>query len=219
MEKLAERLTYAIAALPPRRDRARQLAPELAYGRHRGPAFATTRRAAVAISILKRNDGSFFVPLTTRPKSLKHHGGQVSLPGGKVEIGESDLQAAQREFHEELGVSIEHATHCGSLPPIYVYASDNLVSPIVLVGAAPQVSWEPDLLEVDRVIELPLEVLKSKRSLVRVTRKRAITTGEFKLRTPAIRYNEHRIWGATAMLLMELAELLDANQFQQPSTL
>jgi hypothetical protein len=97
-ERLAERLTEAIAALPPRRDTARQLAPALAYGRHRGPAPEMTRRAAVAIALLKRDDGSTFIPLTMRPKSLKHHGGQVSLPGGKVELGESDLQAAMREF-------------------------------------------------------------------------------------------------------------------------
>lgn len=214
-QRLAERLTEAIAALPPRRDTARQLAPALAYGRHRGPAPEIARRAAVAIALLKRDDGSSFIPLTMRPKSLKHHGGQVSLPGGKVELGESDLQAAMREFAEELGVSLDHAIPCGTLPPIYVYASDNLVSPIVLVADAPREEWKPDLLEVDQVIELPTEVLLSKHSRVRVTRRRAIRradtiVGEFSFRAPAYRFNEHRIWGATAMLLGELAELLRA---------
>ena len=121
--------------------------------------------AAVALAVLQRSDGSMFVPLTTRPKSLNHHGGQVSLPGGKVELGESDLQAAVREFQEELGVSLEHATCCGALPPIYVYGSDNLVSPQVLFGNASADPWQPDLLEVDRVIELPLEVLRTRRSI------------------------------------------------------
>lgn len=210
---LAELLTTAIAALPPRRDRARQLAPELAYGRHRGPAATSARRAAVAIAILQRPDGSMFVPLTTRPKSLKHHGGQVSLPGGQVEPGESDLQAAMREFQEELGVSLETAICCGSLPPIYVYASDHLVSPLVLVGEAPRQAWQPDLLEVDRVIEIPLEVLRHKAYWEQVSRSRFLTrdlttVGEFMFRAPAIRFQEHRIWGATAMLLTELADIL-----------
>ncbi len=215
MPDLIHRLTEAIAALPPRRDRSQQLAPELAYGRHRGPAMAITRRAAVAIAMLRRPDGSMFVPLTTRPKSLKHHGGQVSLPGGKVELGESDLQAAQREFQEELGVAIDQATCCGTLPPLFVYGSDNLVSPIVLVGAAPQLPWQPDLLEVDRIIELPIEVLRSRHAIVQITRSRAIKhgntiVGEFKFRTPAIRFDEHHIWGATAILLSEVAGLLEA---------
>jgi len=210
---LAEKLTAAIAAMPPRRDTARQLAPSLAYGRHRGPAPETARRAAVAIAILKRADGSAFIPLTLRPKSLKHHGGQISLPGGKVELGESDLQAAMREFHEELGIAIHEPSCCGSLPPVYVYASDNLVSPIVITAAAPSLPWEPDLLEVDRVIELPIEVLGMRRSRVRITRRRAIqrehqTVDEYKFTSPAFRFEDHRIWGATAMLLGELAGLL-----------
>lgn len=210
---LSEKLTSAIAALRPRRDTARQLAPSLAYGRHRGPAPETARRAAVVLALLKREDGSIFMPLTMRPKSLKHHGGQISLPGGKVELGESDLQAAMREFHEELGVALEQPLCCGSLPPLYVYASDNLVSPLVIVAAAPKSPWQPDLLEVDRVIELPIEVLLGKHSRVRVKRNRIIfrdteTVGEFQFSAPAYRFEEFRIWGATAMLLGELAELL-----------
>lgn len=210
---LAEHLTTEIAALLPRRDTARQLAPSLAYGRHRGPAPKTARRAAVALALLKREDGSIFLPLTMRPKSLKYHGGQISLPGGKVELGESDLQAAMREFQEELGLGLEQPLCCGSLPPMYVYASDNLVSPMVIVASALTSPWQPDLLEVDRVIELPLEVLLGKHTRVRVKRSRAIrrdneSRGEFKFRAPAYRFEDCRIWGATAMLLGELADLL-----------
>jgi len=215
MIALSEKLTIAIAALPPRRDTARQLAPSLAYGRHRGPAPKTARRAAVLLALLKREDGSIFLPLTMRPKSLKHHGGQISLPGGKVELGESDLQAALREFHEELGLPLVHPLCCGSLSPLYVYGSDNLVSPLVMVAEAPKTPWQPDLLEVDRVIELPVEVLHSNHTRVRVKRTRAIlrdnqSIGELKFTAPAYRYKNFRIWGATAMLLAELGSLLKA---------
>jgi 8-oxo-dGTP pyrophosphatase MutT (NUDIX family) len=147
-----------------------------------------------------------------RPKSLRHHGGQISLPGGKIETGESDLQAALREFEEELGVSLSQATFCGTLPPIYVYASDNLVSPIVLVGDAPSVAWQPDLFEVDRVFELPLEVLLSKKPMSFFSRQRHIMRGDeavgsFQFKTPVFHHEGHRIWGATAMLLAELSDL------------
>jgi hypothetical protein len=93
-----------------------------------------------------------------------------------------------------MGIVLEHAIPCGTLPPIYVYASDNLVSPIVVVVAeAPTTEWKPDLLEVDRVIELPIEVLKSKRSRVDVTTTRRIRcndliVGEFEFRAPAFKY-------------------------------
>jgi len=213
---LAEQLTTAIASLPPRRDTASfgaSFVPALAYGRHRGPAPDGARRAAVAIAILERKDGSMFVPLTMRPQSLRHHGGQVSLPGGKIESGESDLQAALREFEEELGVPVKEPKFCGALPPLYLYTSDNIVSPIVLVSAAPTVPWQPDLFEVDRVIELPLEVLLSRKSPSHLSRQRRLmrgdeTVGEFRFRAPVFRYDEHHVWGATAMLLGELGDLI-----------
>ena len=215
---LAEQLTSAIASLPPGRDRlsspGASLVPALAYGRHRGPAPDGARRAAVAIAVLQREDGSMFVPLTMRPQSLRHHGGQVSLPGGKIEHGESDLQAALREFDEELGVALDQSLFCGTLTPLYVYSSDNLVSPIVLVGAAPATSWQPDLFEVDRVIELPLEVLLNKKPTDHVSRHRRLLrhdkpVGEFSFKAPVFRYEGHRVWGATAMLLGKLGSLID----------
>ncbi len=222
IEALAKQLTTALASLPTPRElaqhrqaqhrQAKSFAPALAYGRHRGPAHDKSRRAAVAIAILQRDDGSIFVPLTMRPQSLRHHGGQVSLPGGKMEDGESALQAALREFEEELGLPLPHVTYCGRLPPLYVYGSDNLVSPIVLVGKAPVIPWQPDLFEVDRVIELPLEQLLIKQPAVGLLRNRRLinageTVGEFKFNAPAIRYEGHRVWGATAILLGELSDL------------
>jgi 8-oxo-dGTP pyrophosphatase MutT (NUDIX family) len=222
ISELAEKLMLGLAALPPRRDApydslASRLVPSLSYGRHRGPAPESARRAAVAIVLLRRVDGSLFIPLTRRPKSLRHHGGQVSLPGGKVELGESDLNAALREFTEELGVALENPIVCGTLPPLYVFASDNLVSPIIFAADAPRTNWQPDLLEVDQVIELPASVLTSRESIVRMSRVRQITRdgqiiGEFKLKTPAYRLGPHRIWGATAILLAELAAVLACEQ-------
>ncbi len=82
-ESLAQVLTERIAGLEPRHDQPQRMTPPLAYGRHRGPAPETARRAAVAITLLQRDDGTFFIPLTLRPTTLKHHGGQVSFPAAK----------------------------------------------------------------------------------------------------------------------------------------
>ena len=81
----------------------RRFAPELSYGRHFGPAPSTARPAAV-IALLVRRAGRWHIPLTVRQAALGRHGGQISLPGGAVEPGESTAQAAERELAEELGV-------------------------------------------------------------------------------------------------------------------
>ncbi len=220
-DSLAKVLTQRIAGLAPRHDQPQRMTPPLAYGRHRGPAPETARRAAVAITLLKRADGTFFIPLTLRPKTLKHHGGQVSFPGGKVELGESDLQAAMREFEEELGLSLVDPIHCGSLPPLYVFASNNLVSPQVLVAQAPSQAWRPDVVEVERVIELPLETLLQPKAHAVIKRARIVrvdgdTVDEFKLDIPSYAYQSARIWGATAMLLEDLSRILPAIHAEYP---
>ena len=76
----------------------------LSYGRHRGPARVASRLAAVAVMLYQEPNGEWTIPLTLRPASLQHHGGQVCLPGGRVEPDEEVYAAAVREFEEELGI-------------------------------------------------------------------------------------------------------------------
>lgn len=136
------------------------LSPRLSYGRHRGPARADSRRAAVLIVIYPhRCTGRLCLTLTTRPQALSHHGGQVCLPGGRIEAGETPIEAALREYEEELGVPVDVLEIIGRLVPIYVFASDNLVETLVVTANTPQRHWQPDPAEVDEVIEMPLEGL------------------------------------------------------------
>lgn len=137
-----------------------RLCPRLSYGRHRGPARIDSRRAAVAIVIYPhRSSGQLCLTLTRRPTTLSHHGGQVCLPGGRIESGESPTQAALREYEEELGVKPEGITEIGCLSPIYVFASDNWVETIVMTTQTPRGPWRPDPVEVDQVIEMPLSAI------------------------------------------------------------
>ncbi|MEM6471981.1 MAG: CoA pyrophosphatase [Planctomycetota bacterium] len=131
--------------------------PRLAYGRHRGPASDVARQAAVLIALYPSTDNDeIWVTLTRRPMTLSHHAGQVCLPGGRIEHGESAVEAAIREFKEELGVAPPSADPLGKMNPTYVFASDNVVTPIVVAGEAPATPWKPDPVEVDEVIEMPL---------------------------------------------------------------
>lgn len=185
----------------------------LAYGRHRGPAPIGTRRAAVVIALYQNAEGQWTIPLTLRPRSLQHHGGQISLPGGRIEAGEGAYDAALREFHEELGIPADVLIRCGELSSQFVYASANLVRPFVTVVKAPTQSWIPDPVEVDQVIELPLSVLTDDQNRSSRTRRTPIKKagqeiGSLAMKTPAIHFENHYIWGATALILDQLVQIL-----------
>lgn len=198
----------------------RKFAPSLAYGRHYGPSPRGARRAAVAVVWLQKADGSWCLPLTMRPLSLRHHGGQICFPGGMIESDETPVQAALREFEEELGHRPEAYIFCGSIPPLYVYASDNLIFPVVFTAQMPSSAWSPDPAEVDRVIELPLETVCGVGGFTRDTRVRQIVrnnqvVGQYRFDSFAFQYGEDRIWGATAMLIQKLSRLIRGDGARQ----
>ena len=213
-----------------------RLVPELSYGRHRGPARPQSRIAAVAVTLYHCPNQGWVIPLTLRPLNLQHHAGQICLPGGRVEAGETMFEAAFREFREELGVDAKVTTFCGQLSPQYVYASDNLVHPVVALIEHPG-PWNPDPVEVAQVITLPLTQLETmvpepssqntdgvfdrKVSKYRdakcrgsqVIKQRGVMadTGEvdqLRFRAPALTHQDHQIWGATALILDQLARVL-----------
>ena len=89
-----------------------------------------------------------------RQAALGRHGGQISLPGGCVDAGETTADAARRELAEELGVG-ESIELVGELPPCYVYVSNFLVTPwLATIRTAPV--WRPRDCEVEQVVEMPL---------------------------------------------------------------
>jgi len=195
------------------------MAPQLAYGRHRGPARDRCRHAAVAITFYRRPATGWTIPLTRRPTTMRHHGGQICFPGGRLHPGETATQAACREFQEELGLPAKVICEIGQLPSLYVYASDHLVAPVVMILEIPDEPWQPDPAEVDEVIDLPVEAITESAQIVRSIRRTRLTGGDGKSRedrrpleirfhAPAYAWESHRIWGATAILLDHLARTL-----------
>lgn len=208
------------AANPSLHAAARKVAPTMAYGRHYGPAPCGARRAAVAVVWLQKDDGSWWLPLTLRPLTLRHHGGQICFPGGMIEGDETPVQAALREFEEELGHRPVAPVFCGSMKPMYVYASNNLIFPVVFTAQRPLADWSPDPAEVDRVIELSLETIDTIGGSGCDTRVRQITrdqqvVGEYRFDSLAYRVGDDRIWGATAMLIQQISRLI--RQGDEPS--
>jgi 8-oxo-dGTP pyrophosphatase MutT (NUDIX family) len=178
------------------------MSPELSYGRHAGPAPHTARPAAVAVLFFRRN-GHWHLPLIERPATLSRHGGQIGLPGGVIDPGESSMQAVQRELHEELGFYKPHLV-IGQLTDCYVFASDFLVTPWIIATFEPNMSWRPHHHEVKSVVELPLEVLFDQRAVGRTI----IERGPLKFSAPCLKFGAACIWGATSVILGELGEVI-----------
>ncbi|HEY2841833.1 MAG TPA: CoA pyrophosphatase [Pirellulales bacterium] len=188
-------------AMPPKESRAR-FAPALSHGRHFGPAPATARDASVII-LLYHADGEWRLPLTLRPETMLAHAGQISLPGGEVEPGETSSEAALRELEEELGVTATSVSILGSLSPLYVFVSNFWVTPWVAVAPAP-VTFRPNADEVAEVLEASLAHLADPRNHGVGQYRR----GDLEFSAPHFSWKDHRIWGATAMILGELTAIL-----------
>lgn len=175
----------------------REFSPELTYGRHAGPPRNDARLAAVAI-VLCWDGHSWSLPLTVRCATLTRHGGQVSLPGGLIEIGESPRVAARRELSEELGVQ-PPLEWLGEFDPLQVFASNAYVTPcIAAVSGWPKWIAQPE--EVDCVLRLDVHDLVSQD----VPTPMIIERGPLQFSAPRMIVENYSVWGATAVILGEL---------------
>jgi len=176
--------------------------PELAYGRHFGPAPPDARPAAVVV-LLYPHQGQWHVPLTIRPTTMATHAGQISLPGGRIETNESSESAVLRELHEELGVQPDGVRVLGQLSPLYLFNSNYLVEPWVAATSV-RPDFVPQADEVAELLEVPLAELIDPEQF-KSHRRRSLGIG---LWVPHIAWGPHRIWGATSMILGEFAAVL-----------
>lgn len=178
----------------------REFAPELAYGRHRGPIAASAHPASVLICLVKVAE-DWSIPLTLRSPKLSDHAGQISLPGGRIDQGESAWEAATREFEEELGVSKSKIEPIGALSPLYVFASHHYVQ--VCVGCIQgDVEFRPQADEVAEVIPFHLPKLIEEETQVVATLQR----GSAQYESRGFRIGQHLVWGATAMVLSDFRD-------------
>ena len=113
------------------------------------------RRAAVALLLAPDAEGRLAFVLTRRSARLRSHSGQWALPGGKVDAGETVVEACLRELDEELAVRLGPASVLGRLDD-YATRSGFLISPVVL-WSPERLRFEPDPEEVAFALEVPLE--------------------------------------------------------------
>ena len=161
-------------------------------------------RPAAGLVLLYPRDGVPHLLLTVRAGALPQHGGQVSLPGGKIEPAETIPAAALREAAEEVGVEPGRVRVLGRLSPLYVFVSNFALHPVVGVTAA-HPAFRPRSAEVRRVLEVPLATLFGAGGR---PRRGALQRLEGAVRVPYFELRDERVWGATAMILAELLTLL-----------
>ncbi len=176
--------------------------PELSFGRHFGPPAADARPAAVLV-LLYPMEGRWFVPLTTRPATMVVHAGQISLPGGRVESGETPEAAVMRELQEELGIARDGVEVLGQLSSLYLFGSNFIVLPWV-AAARRRPDFRPSPDEVTELLEVPLEHLVDPAHMgSHARRQRGVA-----IKAPHYLWGRHRIWGATSMILAELVAIV-----------
>lgn len=189
-------------------DTTRRKIAELCAGFSRATAEEGTpalKRAAVVIALTEadRGDGTAFL-LTRRVEGLRSHSAQWALPGGRCDAGETGVEAALRELHEELGLELAQSEVLGVLDD-YATRSGYLITPVV-VWAGPGVSIMPNPAEVAYVHRVALDDIEREDAFS------FASIPESTRRVIRFRLQDGHIHAPTAALIYQFSELLAGRQ-------
>lgn len=163
------------------------------------PPGITPRNAAVLV-LFYPTAHDVEIVVTRRAGTLRQHSGEIAFPGGRVDESDADVFAcALREAQEEIGIPPSVLRILGTLHTVYVPRSNHSVTPVVGWIDAPVV-YETNPAEVADVFHVPLPDLLQPDALHIEERRVQDDT----VRVPYFPYGEHRIWGATALMLCDL---------------
>lgn len=160
------------------------------------------KQAAVLVGVIAHADAPS-VLLTRRHDGLRHHAGQVSFPGGRIEaFDRSPAEAALREAREEVGLEAGKVTALGYLDPLLTITGFRVLPMLALIepGFVPN----PDPGEVAEAFDVPLGLLLDPSRLEQIE----INFGGRPRHVLQYRYDQQRIWGVTASILFNLRERL-----------
>jgi 8-oxo-dGTP pyrophosphatase MutT (NUDIX family) len=170
---------------------------------------------AASLSVHGRTDAAVLVPLfihddgihavfTRRRDDLRRHAGEISFPGGRADDEDADLTVtALREAHEEIGLDPDDVELVGALQPTPTIATGYAVYPFVGL-IEPGQEWTLSAREVAQVLELRLDDLRAGYERQRLLRRGV------PFRTDTFVVGEDLIWGATARILQDLLDRVEA---------
>jgi 8-oxo-dGTP pyrophosphatase MutT (NUDIX family) len=207
MKSLEASLRAAMARLPGSEAQMRMSPnPRMSWDPSR---FADGARDAAALLLLYPHADEWHLLLTVRGSDLKHHTGQVSLPGGRLDPGETIEAAALREAAEEVGVNPDSVRVVGQLTPVQIPVSGFVLHPVVgIADVRPE--FRPDDWEVARLVEVRLETLRDAGIVGRTRRRREFQGQVEEIEVPFFGIDDLEVWGATAMVLSEFLALLES---------
>jgi 8-oxo-dGTP pyrophosphatase MutT (NUDIX family) len=160
------------------------------------------REASVLLTLVERTAG-LTVLFTERAAHLKDHAGQISFPGGRIRAGETAVDAALRETHEETGLRATDVEVLGALDE-FLTGTGFLIKPVVGYVAAGSFVATPDPTEVASVFEVPLGFIVDPANVLATYRERLGA----RFRTYELHHSGHRIWGATAAILVNFTDVI-----------
>lgn len=162
------------------------------------------RRAAVMMLVYPQ-DGNAMLCLIQRNSYKGVHSSQIAFPGGKVEADDaSDLYTALRETEEEIGIGRSQINIVCPFSEVYIPPSNFCVSPFLGYCSETPV-FIPDVREVASMVEFPLGDLLNDNNIIL---QRMATSYSESIDVPSFKVGPHAVWGATAMMLSELKEVL-----------
>lgn len=176
--------------------------------RHQVPEMTARARKAGVLALFypKRDDWHIVLIERDSRNPNDRHRGQISFPGGRFEPPDRTLaDTALREAEEEVGAPAHDIQLLGALTDLYIPVSNFKVSPYVgVLNYAPE--FTPQEEEVSRIIEAPFELFTEPQN---VRKKNMTVQGKLTLRNvPYFDIDGQTVWGATAMMINELVELV-----------
>jgi len=163
------------------------------------------RQSAVMALFYPNLDHETQLMLILRKTYKGVHSAQVGFPGGKLEANETKQEAALRETEEEIGVNRHSINILKRLTEIYIPPSNFYVHPFIgIVNMLPV--FEKQDSEVEELLEIKLNHFLDNRNITT----KEVTTNGLKVKVPAYNLNGHLVWGATAMMLSEVKDLLNS---------
>ena len=160
------------------------------------------KQASVAIILFEEKNDLYFY-LTKRTSEVEHHKGQVSLPGGAIDKNETPVEASIRESYEEIGVDGSYLELLGKLSNFYTPVSYFNIHPFIWYSKSkPKINI--NLQEVEEVYKVSVSELVNEKNV----KTKNVEKSGVNFKVPSFNFNDCVCWGATAMILSELKDLI-----------